>query len=90
MKKIDLTYINKYIDIYSGYNNSKYGIAQWETSGSGTKRESWFNDYSDLVGSLAHRGGLYNYGASAGLFAFNAAFGSADNAIGFHLICVVY
>ena len=89
----DTSYQNKYIDVYSRYDNSKYGEAVYETSSSSSSSNSWFSDYSYFVNSsrpVFSRGGNCNFGSSAGLFYFDNYDGSAySRGIGFRPVCVV-
>ena len=86
----DTSYQNKYIDVYSRYDNSKYGDAVYETSSSSSNSNSWFSDYSDFVDSsnpVFVRGGDYYLGSGAGLFYFDSTGGLAG--VGFRPVCVV-
>ena len=90
----DTSYQNKYIDVYSSYNNSKYGDAVYETSSSKDSpyTNSWFSDYSSFVNSgypVFGRGGHYYSGSDAGLFFFAYSNGIADYSYGFRPVCVV-
>ena len=89
----DTSYQNKYIDVYSRYDNSKYGDAVYETSSSSSSSNSWFSDFSYFVSSgvpVFERGGNYDNGSIAGLFFFNKAYnGVAFNGYGFRPVCVV-
>ena len=89
----DTSYQNKYIDVYSRYDNSKYGDAVYETSSSSSSSNSWFSDYSHFVNAsypVFGRGGNDAYGSNAGLFLFiSNYFGVAHNCGGFRPVCVV-
>ena len=88
----DTSYQNKYIDVYSRYDNSKYGDAVYETSSSSSSSNSWFSDYSYFVsssGPVFGRGGGYYGGSDAGLFDFYYYNGRAGDIIGFRPVCVV-
>ena len=90
--KTDTDYINKYIDVYSNYNQTKYGDAVYETSSSSSNANSWFNDYSNFVvsiGPVFRRGGSYSGGSSAGLFYFSYYLGNASGSHSFRPVCVV-
>ena len=88
----DTSYQNKYIDVYSRYDNSKYGDAVYETSSSSSSSNSWFSDYSIFVESgspVFLRGGDYDYGSVAGLFYFCGSDCLAHTNYGFRPVCVV-
>ena len=89
----DTSYQNKYIDVYSRYDNSKYGDAVYETSSSSSSSNSWFSDYSYFVDSsnpVFLRGGHCSNGSDAGLFYFDSIGGSASYSLrGFRPVCVV-
>ena len=88
----DTSYQNKYIDVYSRYDNSKYGDAVYETSSSSPSSNSWFSDWSGFVDSgypVFERGGWYYYGSDAGLFFFSSYVGGAYDNYGFRPVCVV-
>lgn len=86
------TYINKYIDVYSVYDISKYGDAVYETSSLSNDSNSWFKDHSKFVylsNPLFARGGLFTNGANAGLFNFFYHNGDVHGSYGFRTVCVV-
>ena len=88
----DTSYQNKYIDVYSRYDNSKYGDAVYETSSSSSSSNSWFSDYSYFVslGSpVFSRGGYCGSGSGAGLFNFGISDGNAFSNNGFRPVCIV-
>ena len=88
----DTDYINKYIDVYSSYNQTKYGDAVYETSSSSSNANSWFNDYSNFVLSdypVFVRGGHWSHGSGAGLFHFSYDSGNASSFSSFRPVCVV-
>ena len=88
----DTSYQNKYIDVYSRYDNSKYGDAVYETSSSSSNSNSWFSDCSNFVNSSSPvflRGGVCYVGSVAGLFYFDRGNGSAVSGRGFRPVCVV-
>ena len=89
----DTSYQNKYIDVYSRYDNSKYGDAVYETSSSSSSSNSWFSDYSIFVESgspVFLRGGDYDYGSVAGLFYFCGSDCLAHTNYGFRPVCVIW
>ena len=88
----DKSYQNKYIDVYSNYDNSKYGDAVYETSSSSSNSNSWFLDCSSFLNSsnpVFNRGGYFDDGSNAGLFYFSRTFGGASDFSVFRPVCVV-
>lgn len=90
----NMDYVNKYIDVYSSYNNSKYGDAIFETSSNTNSpyTNSWFSDYSNFVNSydpVFSRGGGFGIGSSNGLFYFGYGSGNTYIDCGFRPVCVV-
>ena len=73
-------------------NSSKYGDAVYETSTSGRGSTSWYGDYSyfpDTSGPFFYRGGVYNYGAKAGVFYFGCYTGSSPGNVSFRPVLIV-
>ena len=83
----------KYVTIYeNSYDaNNKIGDAVKETSTSGKGTTSWNGDYSYFVttsGSVFLRGGHFNVGSGAGVFAFHYHGGDPAHSYGFRAVLV--
>ena len=79
----------KYYDVYTGYNNSKYGDSIYETSLEDSGRSSWHGDSSDFPNSdlgipVFVRGGSAASGNAAGIFTFRYHTGDASQQNSFH------
>ena len=79
----------KYYDVYTGYNNSKYGDSIYETSLEDSGRTSWDGDSSDFPNSdlgipVFVRGGSAASGNAAGIFTFRYHTGDASQQNSFH------
>ena len=72
-------------------NSSKYGDAVYETSASGSSSTSWYGDYSIFPNTsypFFYRGGVYDDGASAGVFCFSSNVGSGSSYNSFRPVLV--
>ncbi len=73
-------------------NKSKYGDAVWETSGSGEKITSWYNDMSYFPQTFTPfflRGGNCYDESNAGIFYFHNLFGYDTTQISFRPVLVI-
>ncbi len=80
---------NSYEDNYK-QNKGVYGDALYETSINGNSRDgSWYDDYSIFpISPFFIRGGSYNNGTNAGMFAFYADNGNIDSFNSFRPVLV--
>lgn len=82
---------SKYVDLYTNSSNS-YSNYEGAKQGDATKEvKGWNGDYSNFVNSsypVFHRGGYYNNGTLAGVFAFDGSTGGADSGNGFRVVLV--
>ena len=80
---------NSYEDNYK-QNKGVYGDALYETSINGNSRDgSWYDDYSIFpISPFFIRGGSYNNGTNAGMFAFYADNGDIDSFNSFRPVLV--
>ena len=71
-------------------NSGKYGDAVYETSANGnSSSSSWYDDYSIFpISPFFIRGGSYNNGTNAGMFAFYADNGNIDSFNSFRPVLV--
>jgi formylglycine-generating enzyme required for sulfatase activity len=76
----------------ANYNvNNVIGDAIKETSTAGTGKTSWYSDYSSFAGygnTFFRRGGRWDDGSYAGLFAFNRTYGYSHCNHGFRPVLV--
>jgi hypothetical protein len=83
---------NKYIDIYAGYDSTKFGDAIYESSSSSSGSTSWYADSSGIISTSypwAVRGGISNGGTANGIFNFVNNGGEAYSTIGFRTTIAV-
>ena len=82
---------NSYEDNYK-QNKGVYGDALYETSINGNSRDgSWYDDYSIFpISPFFIRGGSYNNGTNAGMFAFYADNGNIDSFNSFRPVLVAF
>ena len=73
-------------------NSGKYGDAVYETSANGnTGNGSWYGDYSSFPYTsrpFFRRGGVYDIGASAGVFCFYGNYGASSGSNSFRPVLV--
>lgn len=72
-------------------NPNRKGEAIWETSSKGSGAKSWLNDYSKFVSlddAFFRRGGDFDYGSGAGIFAFTCHSSYARSSHGFRCVLI--